>query len=59
MTFNMGNSKGYDYCYIGDLGIGYGRSHLIGCNGEIIGFYRSLTDTETSNIHKYLIKKWS
>ena len=59
MTFNMGNAKGYDHCFIGDLDIGYGRSHLIGCIGEIIGFYRSLTDTETSNIHKYLMKKWT
>ena len=58
MTFNTGNAKGYDHCFIGDLGIGFGRSHLIGCIGEIIGFYRSLTDTETSNIHKYLMKKW-
>ena len=58
MTFNMGNAKGYDHCLIGDLGIRFGNSHLIGCIGEIIGFYRSLTDTETSNIHKYLMKKW-
>ena len=35
MTFNMGNAKGYNHCLIGDLGIGYGRSHLIGCIGEI------------------------
>ena len=33
-------------------------SHLIGCIGEIIGFYRSLTDEETSHIHNYLMKKW-
>ena len=59
MTFNMGNAKGYDHCFIGDLGIRFGRSHLIGCIEEIIGFYRSLTDTETSNIHKYLMKKWT
>ena len=59
MTFNMGNAKGYDHCFIGDLGIGYGRSHLIGCIGEIIGFYRTLTDKETSYIHKYLMKKWT
>ena len=52
MTFNMGNAKGYDHSFIGDLGIGFGRLHLIGCIGEIIGFYRNLTDTETSNIHK-------
>ena len=58
MTFNTGNAKGYDHCFIGDLGIRFGKSHLIGCIGEIIGFYRSLTDTETSNIHKYLMIKW-
>ena len=58
MTFNMGNAKGYDHCFIGDLGIRFGKSHLIGCIGEIIGFYRSLTDTEISNIHKYLMIKW-
>ena len=59
MTFNTGNAKGYDHCFIGDLGIGYGRSYLIGCIGEIICYHRCLTDTETSNIHKYLIKKWT
>ena len=58
MTFNTDNAKGYDHCFIGDLGIRFGKLHLIGCIGEIIGFYRSLTDTETSNIHKYLMKKW-
>ena len=54
MTFNTGNAKGTDHCIIGDIG----KSHLIGCIGEIIGFYRSLTDTETLHIHKYLMKKW-
>ena len=54
----MGNAKGYDHCFIGNLGIRFGKSHLIGCIGEIIGFYRSLTDKETSHIHKYLMKKW-
>ena len=62
MTFNTGNAKGYDHCFIGDIGRTYGtmsgRSHLIGCIGEIIGFYRSLTDEETSHIHQYLMKKW-
>ena len=33
-------------------------NRTIGCIGEIIGFYRSLTDKETSYIHKYLMKKW-
>ena len=62
MTFNTGNTKGYDHCFIGDIGTTYGtmsgRSHLIGCIGEITGFYRSLTDEETSHIHQYLMKKW-
>ena len=45
MTFNTGNAKGYNHCIIGDIGRTYVKSHLIGCIGEIIGFYRSLTDT--------------
>ena len=43
MTFNTGNTKGTDHCIIGNLGMPSGNSHLI---GEIIGFYRSLTDEE-------------
>ena len=47
---------------IGDIGTTNGtmsgRLHLIGCIGEIIGFCRSLTDEETSHIHKYLMIKW-
>ena len=58
MTFNTGNAKGTDHCIIGDIGKTTIKSHLIGCIGEIIGFYRSLTDKETSYIHKYLMKKW-
>ena len=58
MTFDSGNAKGADHCIIGNIGKTTGKSHLIGCIGEIIGFYRSLTDEETSHIHKYLIKKW-
>ena len=57
MTFNTGNTKGTDHCIIGDLGGLSGNPHLIGCIGEIIGFYRSLTDKETSYIHQYLMKK--
>ena len=56
MTFNTGNTKGYDHCIIGDIGRTYVKSHLIGCIGEIIGFYRSSTDKETSYIHQYLMK---
>ena len=59
ITFNTGNVKSSDHCFIGDLGIVPSNTYLIGCVGEIIGFYRSLTDTETSNIHKYLMKKWA
>ena len=58
MTFNTGNTKGTDHCIIGNIGTLSDISHLIGCIGEIIGFYRSLTDKETLYIHKYLMKKW-
>ena len=60
MTFTMGNIKGSDYCYVGDLGLmsGLKKTHLTGCNGEIIRFYRRLTDKETSYIHQYLMRKW-
>ena len=58
MTFNTGNTKGTDHCIIDNLNASSNNSHLIGCIGEIIGFYRSLTDKETSYIHKYLMKKW-
>ena len=58
MTFNTGNANGTDHCIIGDLGPKFVKSHLIGCIGEIIGFYGSLTDKETLYIHKYLMKKW-
>ena len=58
ITFNTGNVKGSDHYFIGDLGIMPTNTYLTGCIGEIIGFYRSLTDKETSYIHKYLMKKW-
>ena len=59
MTFNTGNAKGSDHCFTGDLGTMRGNMYLTGCIGEIIGFYRSLTDTETLYIHQYLMKKWT
>ena len=59
MTFNTGITKGSDHCFIGDLGIMSGNTYLIGSIGENIGFYRSLTDEETSHIHLYLMKKWT
>ena len=58
MTFNTGNTKGTNHCIIGNIGTPSDNSHLIGCIDEIIGFYRSLTDKETSHIHKYLMIKW-
>ena len=60
ITFTSGDAKGSDYSFIGDLGRlsdSY-KTYLSGCTGEIIGLHRSLTDTETSHIHNYLIKKW-
>ena len=60
MTFSSENAKGSDYSFIGDQGRlnGSYKTYLSGCIGEIIGFYRSLTDKETSYIHKHLMKKW-
>ena len=60
LTFNTGSTNGTHHCVIGS---GSGspsdtKSYLIGCIGEIIGFYRALTNTETSYIHQYLMKKW-
>ena len=57
-TFNTGDTKSTDHCIIGNIGTPSDKSHLIGCIGEIIGFCRSLTDKETSYIHKHLMKKW-
>ena len=60
ITFTSGDAKGSDYSFIGDLGTlndSY-NTYLSGCIGEIIGFHRSLTDTETSYIHQYLMRKW-
>ena len=55
----MGNIKGSNHCLIGDLGKipGWSKTHLTGCIGETIGFYRSLTDNKILYIHEYLIKK--
>ena len=58
MTFNTDNAKGSDHCFIGDLDIRSGNTYITGCICEIIGFYRSLTDTGISHIHQYLMKKW-
>ena len=52
ITFNTGNTKGSNHCFIGDLGIMLGNTYLTGCIGEIICFYRNLSDTETSYIHQ-------
>ena len=58
MTFNTGNTKDTNHCIIGNLSTPSGNSNLIGCTGEVIGFYRTLTDEKTSHIHNYLMKKW-
>ena len=60
ITFSLGDAKGSDYSFIVDLGRinGSYKTYLSGCIGEIFGFHRSLTDTETSYIHKHLMKKW-
>ena len=58
MTFNTGNTKGTNHRIIGNIGTPSDNSHLIGCIEEIIGFFRSLTDKETSYIYKCLMKKW-
>ena len=58
ITFNTSNTKGTDHSTIGTFGKLSDKSYLIGGIGEIIGFYRSLTDKETSYIHQYLMKKW-
>ena len=59
MTFNTGNAKGSNHYFIDDLGTMRGNTYLTGCISEIIGFYRILTDEETSHIHQYLMKKWT
>ena len=59
ITFNTSNTKGSNHCFIGDLGTMPSNTYLTGCIGEIIGFYRSLTDTETLYIHQYLMTKWT
>ena len=60
ITFTSGDARGSDYSFIGDLGRlnGSYKTYLSGCIGEIIGFHSSLTDTETSHIHKYWMTKW-
>ena len=60
ITLTSGDAKGSDYNFIGDLGRlndSY-NTYLSGCIGKIIGFHRSITDTETSYIHQYLMTKW-
>ena len=57
MILNTGNTKGTDHCIIGNINTPSDNKHSIGCIGEIIGFHWSLTDTETSHIHKYLMIK--
>ena len=43
ISFTMGNIKGSDHCYAGDLGKipGWHETHLTGCIVEIIGLYET------------------
>ena len=59
MTFTTLYVKGSDHCIISDLGTSFGKTYLTGSIGEIIGFYRSLMDEESSHIHQYLMNKWT
>ena len=56
----MRNVMSSDSCKIGDHGkiSGWNKTHLKSCIGEIIGFYSTLNNQETSYIHEYLMKKW-
>ena len=60
ITFTSGDAKDSHYSFIRDLDRlnGSYKTYLSGSIGEIIGFHRSLTDTETSHIHQYLMRKW-
>ena len=60
MTFSLGDAKGSDYSFIGDLGRlnGLYKTYLSGCIGEIIAIHDSLMNENTSHIHQYLMKKW-
>ena len=53
LTFNTGNAKGTDHCIIGDLGPKLVQSHLIGCIGEIIGFYLTLISWQSMLYYIY------
>ena len=59
-TFSLGDAKGSDYSFIGDLGRlnGSYKTYLSGCIGEMIAIHSSLTDEKTSYIHEHLMKKW-
>ena len=58
ITSGMDDIKGSNHCFIGDLGKipGWSKTHLTGCNGEIIGFHSSLMDDKILYIHEYLMK---
>ena len=59
-TVMMGDIKGSNHCYIGNLGKIplWNKTHLIDCTDEIIGFHWRLTDKESSYIHQYLFRMW-
>ena len=60
MTFSLGDAKGSDYSFIGDLGRlnGSYKAYLSGCMGEMIAIHSSLTDGKTSHIHNYYMEDY-
>ena len=69
ITFTTGNVKGTDHCYIGNYIIiphskfssiisRWFKTHLTDCIGEIIGFYRSLTDKRDLTYSQIFDEKW-
>ena len=64
MTFNTGNAKGYDHCFIGDIGTTYGtkigKSHLepLRQNLEIVSlflYYFVFCLTGDDSINQFII----
>ena len=60
ISFTTRNVKGSDHCFIGNFGRmpGLTETHLTGCIGKIIAFYKTLNDQEMFSIHEYSIQQW-
>ena len=57
ITFTTGNVKGSYHCYIENFLYNVWFKKYT-CIGEIIAFYKTLNDQETSYIQECLMKKW-